>query len=296
MRRMTCLALLLTLGGSPSAGQASNPCEVTALTCGAGHVEATAAHFEGAIVVPGSEAANRVVAQSGGCDGCEWTLVRRCDLNTPEDPGQANCLGARCPGDGLAYRLYLKRPEDAAPVLLDTICIGESRRIVTAAELAIDVERHVTRLVPPPHAVRVERPGYAVVRMPAFLSAAGPRAETSTLDVDTPAGRARLRIEVGPRTYVWTFGDGGTCETESAGGPWDGDRSRAERCDTRVAHVYAEQGEAAVTLAVTWGGTYTFDVGYGPVGPLAVPGDGVRAAAVGAVVPVREARAVLVGS
>lgn len=295
MRRLVAVAAITLVAGAPVRAEGPRPCEIDAFTCGAGSVETTESHFEGAIVVPGSQAANREVARSGGCEGCEWTLVRRCDLNTPADPGQANCLGARCDDGGVAYRLYLRRPEDVAPVLLDTICVSESRRIVTAAELAVDVERHVTRLVPPRHTIRVERPGYAVVRVPVFLSAAGPATESTTLDVDTPAGRARLRIEVGARRYAWTFGDGGGCETGSAGGPWDGDRTGEERCDTRVAHGYAAPGDAAVTLAVTWAGMYTFDVGYGAVGPLAVPGEGVRAPEVRAVVPVREARAVLVG-
>lgn len=295
MKRLLAAIAALLIASPPPVHAQTQPCRRNIFGCGAGSVDTTETHFEGAIVVPGSEAANREVARSGGCDGCEWTLVRRCDLNTPADPGQANCLGARCADGGLAYRLYLRRPEDVAPVLLDTICVSETRRIVTAAELAVDVERHVTRLVPPRHEIRVERPGYAVVRMPAFLSAAGPAVEATTLDVGTPAGRVRLRIEVGPRRYAWTFGDGGGCETGSAGGPWDGDRTGEERCDTRVAHVYGTPGDAAVTLAVTWGGTYTFDVGYGPVGPLAVPGDGVVAPDVRTTVPVREARAVLVG-
>jgi hypothetical protein len=263
-------------------------------TCGVATVDYARSMFEGAIIVPGSEAANRAVAASGGCQGCEWTLVRRCDLNTPEDPNYVNCLGARCP-DGEAYRLYLKHPAEPAPVLLDTICIGEARRIVTAAELAVDVERHVKRLRPPAHEVVVEAPGYALTHVPAFLTASGPGADTATLDVTTAAGPARLRIDVGPREYAWAFGDGGTCTTTQPGGPWDGDRTGAERCDTRVAHVYAAPGTRATTLTVTWGGTYTFDVGYGPVGPLAIPGDGVAAATASRAVDVREGRAELVG-
>jgi len=286
-------AALLAMAPLPALAEGSSPCEIDAFRCGAGKVVATEAEFVGAIIVPGSAEANGAVARSGGCEGCEWTLVLRCDLNTPDDR-TLNCMGSRCP-DGTAYRLYLKRPEDPGPVLLDTICLGRTQRIVTAAELAIDVERHVKRLVPPAHAVRVEKPGYAVVRIPAFLTAAGPTGETSTLDVATAAGPARLTIDVWPREYAWTFGDGATCTTDSPGGPWDGDSSGAERCDTRVAHLYGASGDADVTLRVTWGGTYTFDVGYGPVGPLAVPGDGVTVPEVRRAVPVREGRAELVG-
>lgn len=244
-------------------------------------------------MVPGSEAANREVARSGGCDGCRWTLVRQCDLNTPLDPGYVNCLATRCP-DGTSYRIYLQRPEDAAPVFVDTICVTRQRRIVTAAELAVDVERHLTRLAPPIHAIQVQRPGYALVRMPTYVAAAGPAGDTETLDVVTAAGPARLRIDVGPRQYVWTFGDGATCTTTHPGGAWDGDRSGRERCDTRVAHVYVTRGVAQATLRVTWGGTYTFDVGYGPVGPLLIPGNGVVAPRAAQAIDVREARAELV--
>lgn len=294
--KVLALGFVVAALASPgSLAQAPNPCEVTALTCGAGTVAATEADFVGAIVVPGSAAANGEVARSGGCEGCEWTLVLRCDLNTPADPAAVNCLGAQCP-EGTAYRLYLRRPGDAMPVLLDTVCIGRSERIVTAAELAADVERHVKRLAPPAHAVLVEKPGYAVMRLPAFFSANGPGSETTTLDVATAAGPATLRIEVGPREYAWTFGDGATCVTTEPGGPWDGDRSGAERCDDRVAHVYDTPGDTEVTLRVTWGGTYTFDVGYGPVGPLAIPGDGVAGPDARLAVPVHEGRAELVGS
>lgn len=263
------------------------------LACGVG-VVASEADFRGAIVVPGSEAANRAVAASGGCEGCEWTLVRECDLNTPQDPGYVNCLAARCP-DGDVFRIYLKRPLDPAPVFLDTICLTDQRRVVTAAELGADVERHVTRLVPPAHAARVEAPGFAVVNVPAYLAADGPRQDETTLDVDTAAGPARLRIDVGPTRYEWAFGDGTTCATDSPGGPWDGDRTVAERCDTRVAHRYATPGTRSVTLVVRWAGTYSFDVGNGPVGPLPIPGGGVAAPPVTTTVGVAEARAELVG-
>jgi hypothetical protein len=173
--------------------------------------------------------------------------------------------------------------------------VSEARRIVTAAELALDVEKYLTRLAPPTHAIAVQKPGYALVRMPAYVAADGPPADTRTLDVNTPAGPARLRIEVGPTHYAWDFGDGTTCTTTHAGGPWDGDRSGRERCDTRVAHVYLTKGAPHATLRVRWGGTYTFDVGYGPVGPLPIPGDGVTAPPTGVAVRVAEARAELVG-
>lgn len=291
MRRLALLVASLTFA-SPALAEPS-PCKGVAITCGT-QVTQGERHFEGAIIVPGSDEANRAVAVSGGCEGCEWTLVRRCDLNTPGDPNLVNCMAARCV-DGDAYRLYLRRPTDAVPVLLDTICLGEARRIVTAADLAVDVERHLKRLVPPRHEVRVEAPGYVVTRMPAYVTAAGPGTETATLDVATAAGPARLTIEVGPREYAWTFGDGGACTTASPGGPWDGDRGGAERCDSRVAHVYTLDGPHTTTVTVTWGGTYTFDVGFGAVGPLAIPGDGVAAPVATRVVDVREGRAELIG-
>lgn len=294
MRRVATALLLLGVAAAPVAADPRHPCEGLAITCGGGTAVATESDFEGAVLVPGSEAANRAVAESGGCEGCEWTLVRECDLNTPQDPGSVNCLAARCP-DGDVYRLYLRRPGDPTPLFLDVLCLTESRRVVTAAELAVDVERYVTRLAPAPHAIEVQAPGFAVVNLPAYFAAAGPESDSRTLDVDTAAGPARLRIDVGPRAYAWTFGDGATCTTDERGGPWDGDRSGEYRCDTRVAHRFAAPGVATVELVVRWTGTYTFDVGYGPVGPLDIPGDGVAAPAVRSTVRVAEARAELVG-
>ena len=278
----------------PSAASAAECGPSNINECGVVVVDEGPADFRGAIVVPGSEAANRAVVASGGCEGCEWTLVRECDLNTPQDPGYVNCLAGRCP-DGDVFRIYLKRPSDPAPVYLDTICLTNERRVVTAAEIGADVERHVTRLAPAPHAIAVQAPGVAVVNLPAYFAASGPERDSRTLDVTTAAGPARLRIDVGPQEYAWTFGDGASCVTGERGGAWDGDRSGGDRCDTRVAHRFATPGTPTVSLTVRWSGTYTFDVGYGPVGPLPIPGNGVTARPVTAAVRVAEARAELVG-
>lgn len=253
----------------------------------------TATDFRGAIIVPGSDGANAAVARSHGCGGCVWTLVLNCDQNTVEDPSQVKCGAIRCP-DGKLFRLFLQRPGDSGPAYLDTICISPTRRIVTPAELAVDAARYLKALAPPPTRIGVQPEGRAVTRLATYFLANGPAADRTTLNVTTPAGPARLDVEIAPSRYAWTFGDGGTCETATPGGPYDGARP-TERCDSRVAHVYTATGPMAVRLTTTWAGTYTFDVGFGPVGPLDVPGNGVDAPDATRTVQVREARAELVG-
>lgn len=243
--------------------------------------------------MPGSEAANREVARTNGCPGCDWTLVVDCDRNVVDSPTYVNCIAARCP-DGTTYRIYLQRPTDDNPTYLDNVCLSATRRIVTAAELAVDMAQYLTRLRPPEPRITVEPKERAVTGLATYFVADGPATDQGTLNVTTAAGPATLGIDIEAARYAWTFGDGTECVTTTPGGPYDGGEP-TERCDTRVAHVYPAATDAGVTLKATWQGTWTFDVGYGPVGPLPIPGTGVVGPATTRTVHVREARAQLVG-
>lgn len=253
----------------------------------------SARSFRGVIIVPGSEAANRAVARSNGCEGCDWTLVVDCDHNDVDSRTYTHCAAEIC-DDGTTYRIYLQRPEDAQPVYLDSVCLSPTRRVVTAADLANDMDRYLKDLRPPRPKISVQPAGRAVTGLPTYFAAGGARTDQTELDVTTAAGPATLRIDIAAQRYLWAFGDGGRCETTAPGGPYDGGPA-TERCDDRVAHVYRTAGDTRVSLNATWGGTYAFDVGYGPVGPLPIPGDGVTGPSVRATVAVREARAQLVG-
>lgn len=263
------------------------------LECTSGTVAATESRFRGAIIVPGSEAANRAVARNGGCEGCDWTLVVDCDLNEHDSDSFVHCNPAECL-DGTTFRIYLQRPTDANPAYVDSICLSATRRIVTAADLADDMDRYLKDLRPPEATITVQPAERAVTGLPAYFTAGGPAADTATLDVTTAAGPARLRMDIAASRYVWTFGDGARCDTTSPGGTYDGG-DPVERCDHRVAHVYDAARTATVTLTARWSGTYTFDVGYGPVGPLDIPGDGVPGPAATRTLTVRDARAQLIG-
>ncbi len=276
--------------GPPPTARATE-CPPAAIITGCG--TQTAQDFRGTIIVPGSEAANRAVASSHGCDGCEWTLVLDCDRNAVDSPSYVNCNASRCP-DGTAYRLYLQRPTDANPVYLDTICLSPTRRVVTVADLAVDMARYLTDLAPPRTTITTQPEARAVIGLATYFIADGPVHDSTTLDVDTAAGPARLTLDIAPDRFVWTFGDGTTCTTTAPGERYGGG-TPVERCDTAVAHVYASQATVAVTLHAAWHGTYAFDVGYGPVGPLPIPGAGVAGPATTRTLPVREARAELIG-
>lgn len=285
-------AAIATVAAGVARADTAPPCKGNLKGCGATVVTETPGAFHGAILVPGSAAANEAVARAHGCDECEWTLVLNCDRNTTNDPEWVRCNAARCPRGSL-YRLYVQGPDDARPAYVDMICLTATRRIVTAADVALDAERYLTDLSPPPSAIVAQPDGPAVTRLPVFVYARGPASGSRTLDVDTAAGPARLTIDIVPREYRWSFGDGTTCTTASAGGPYDG--TATERCDDRVAHAYGAAGARVVRLAVVWGGTFSFDVGYGAVGPRPIAGPGVTAPATSRAVDVRDARAELVG-
>ena len=278
--------------GSPSA-RAADPCKGNLQGCGAATVGETADAFRGAIIVPGSDAANREVARGGGCDGCVWILVVDCDPNEVDGGSLVNCNAARCP-DGTTYRIYLQRPGDAHPTYVDSVCLTPDRRIVTAAELDADMERYLTALRPPEPRIGAQPRDRAVVGIPTYFVARGPRTDSTTLDVTTAAGPATLLIDVAADGYEWDFGDGTRCATTAPGAPYAGGEP-AERCDEQVAHAYRAARDVTVTLRATWRGTYSFDVGFGPVGPLAIPGDGVPSPPATATIGVRTARARLVG-
>jgi hypothetical protein len=86
--------------------------------------------------------------------------------------------------------------------------------------------------------------------------------------------------------YVWDFGDGSApFETTSVGGSYpDGD----------VTHLYRSDGRRTVTLTTRWSATFTVTTVLGTFGPWDVPGQPI-APSTSRTIPVREARAVLVG-
>jgi hypothetical protein len=289
-RLLAALAVLIGTLGVGAAAATPPGCGSATIITGCG--TRTTSDFRGAIIVPGSPAANGIVGRSHGCDGCVWTLVLHCDRNTIEDPAYTNCNAARCP-DGSWFRLYLQRPGDTHPVDVDIVCLSATRRIVTAEEVGVDARRYLTSLRPPPPGIEVQPEGRAVTGQATFFAAATPARDTATVTAVTAAGPATLTIEIVPARYAWTFGDGAGCETTEPGGPYDG--AAGERCDDRVAHVYRTAATHPVRLRATWTGTYTFDVGFGPVGPVPIPGDGVPAPEAARDLLVREGRAVLVG-
>jgi hypothetical protein len=156
------------------------------------------------------------------------------------------------------------------------------------------MERYLKDLRPPRPTIRVQPEGRAVTGLATYFAADGARTDTTDLDVTTAAGPATLHMDVAAARYLWEFGDGTRCETTEPGGPYDGGGA-TERCGDRVAHVYDKAGDTTVRLTATWTGTYTFDVGYGAIGPLPVPGDGVPGPTATRAITVREARAQLVG-
>lgn len=283
------LAAAVAIAGSVGSAAADAPCSAANLMTGC--ASASLQDFRGAIIVPGSDAANAAVARNGGCEGCDWTLVVDCDHR--DAPANVVCNAARCP-DGTVYRIYLQRPADPDPVYLDNVCLTATRRVVTAADLATDVERYLTNLTPPRTVIAVQPGGRSVTNLATYFRATGPTEDDTTLNVSTAAGPATLAIHITASRYVWRFGDGTTCGTTAPGAPYGGGEPH-EECGESVAHVYTSAVDATVLLRATWRGTYTFDVGHGPVGPLTIPGNGVTGPEATRTVRVRDATAQLIG-
>src|SRR5688500_9533788 len=106
--RKLALAVAMTSAAWGAPAMAA-PCDPTSIITGCGTQSGSG--FRGAIIVPGSEAANRAVARSGGCAGCDWTLVPDCDHNDVDSRTYAHCAAEIC-ADGTTYRVYLQRPQD----------------------------------------------------------------------------------------------------------------------------------------------------------------------------------------
>lgn len=82
-------------------------------------------------------------------------------------------------------------------------------------------------------------------------------AEGVDLQVAVPGGVGgyAVTLAVHPVAYYWTFGDGASAVSYTAGGP-------GSAADASTTHTYTEPGTYSVGLTVAWAGSYTF-TGYG---------------------------------
>ena len=251
-------------------------------------------HYEGVLHIPGAGEVNAEVARGGGCVGCEWTLVLGCPQNDLEDPDYANCMAARCPG-GTKFMVYLLRPPAANFRYVETVCLTPRTPVLTLEDLHREAQRHLGQLRPPVTSIKAQPSARSVVNLPTYFIAEGPQRAEQPITATTPGGvPLTLTLLVAPDHYTWEFGDGAVCQTTGRGASYPGG-TPSEECGERVAHAFRAAGQLTTTLTTTWAGSYTFDAGFGAVGPFAIPGTGVAGPPQSLAVLVREARAELVG-
>jgi hypothetical protein len=110
----------------------------------------------------------------------------------------------------------------------------------------------VARLVPEVGASGMEPRGWAVVGLPSnFYADSSPRTAGATL-LGRPA-----EVRFTPVSFSWSFGDGATLATSSAGAPWVS-LGVPEFSPTETSHVYVAPGSYTIDLTVSFAAEYRF--------------------------------------
>lgn len=207
---------------------------------------------------------------SADCPGCSWEVIPICDYEGPE----ACSILHDCP-PGRPFVLIVVRAPNAAPNFAGGQCLNSDP--VSAADLGRMVAQRVRQEAPSADPAFQPRTA-ALTALPTIFRSGQPseirRSETiAGIPVDF---RARAR-------WLWTWGDGTrSTSTSSPGGSWP---------TMAVTHTYRRPGSKVVTIKTTWEAEYSVN----GVGPFPVSGDPVEQIAT-LRVPVKEARAVLIGA
>jgi hypothetical protein len=227
--------------------------------------------------VDADSALGRATAEHANCDGCEWTISPACVANGPTDDAMCTEAVATCTPPDVRYRVFF-RPNAGAPwQLIETVCLGPTERPASVADIGELVRERVVNYLPDADPSFQPRQG-GIANLPTLFAAGEPKSiRTDPFDV--------LGFEVvveADARWEWTFEPGVTEEFTEPGGAYP---------DQSVAWTYETTGTRDVSLTTYWKATFTVDGD----GPYAVPGPEISKTAGPLVVPVREARAVLVG-
>jgi hypothetical protein len=184
---------------------------------------------------------------------------------------------ATCPPPDIRYRVFF-RPDPTAPwELVETVCLGPGEEPASVADVGTIVRERVVNYLPDAAPSFQPRQG-GIVNLPTLFAAGEPR-EIRTESFDVLG--FDVVVEATAR-WEWTFEPGVTVEFTDPGGPYP---------DESVAWTYETTGPRDVGVTTYWRATFTVNGD----GPYAVPGAEISKTAEPMLVPVREARAVLVG-
>jgi hypothetical protein len=233
--------------------------------------------YNGALLIPaGSNASPAgVSAVAAHCSGCEWLVQPDC--RDTSGTGDAICPGAigTCPPGEIRILLRLRRPGEPIYQPVGTFCRGPGQALTPEA-LVPGVRDQFLKYLPTMHP-SFQPAGRGIVNIPVLFATGQPAT------IGRPAfalGGFRVELEA-HASWRWDFGDGTSGVFTVPGGGWP---------DTSVAHTYLAQADCQVRVTATWVGQFWVD----GAGPFEVTGPDITQAAP-LLVPVKEARAVLVG-
>jgi hypothetical protein len=204
-----------------------------------------------------------------------WQVQPKC--RDSGGTGDTNCIGAAnlCAPGAIRMELFLQRPAWPAYRLVGEFCMGPTD-VLTPDALVPGVRDQFVQLLPR-LAASFEPPGQAIVNLPVLFASGQPR---SIGRKAFSLGAYAIDLEA-TTTWHWDFGDGVTGDFVVPGGGYP---------DVSVSHRYTRQQTCRVSVTAVWSGRFWVD----GAGPFDVTGPPITQTQV-LVVPVKEARAVLVG-
>lgn len=223
----------------------------------------------------------------------EQSVVPACTGNTATT-GEALCGGATwtCPSGQMRFWVWQREVQvsrsatgaTTTTAVSDwrqrpgTLCLGpDAPGVPATAGIAALVEREFARLPLPVARVRADPAPQTLVAFPTAFSAGSPAPVTFSLVLlGLP-----VAVTAQPVSWTWSWGDGTTATTTGPGVPHE----------PVVSHTYARPGDVAVSVSVSWRGT--FRIG-SQATTYPVQGSALTTSPA-TVVAVREARAELIG-
>lgn len=233
--------------------------------------------YRGALLIPADSKADppELTQQAAHCPGCAWKLEPDC--RDTAGTGDVMCPGAigTCPPGKIRLVLLLQRDGTVGFVPVGTFCRGPGEPL-TPVELIPGVRDHFLQYLP---ALRpsFQPSGRGIVNLPVLFATGQPRRLGRH---DFALGPFGIVLDA-TTTWHWDFGDGTAADFTTPGGSYP---------DTSVAHTYAQAGAYRAAVTATWAGEFWVD----GAGPFEVTGPAITQE-VTLTVPVKEARAILVG-
>jgi hypothetical protein len=233
--------------------------------------------YRGALLIPaGAQASPPTLrSEAANCPGCTWQVEPQC--RDSAGTGDAVCPGAfgTCPPGKIRMTLLLKRDGWPRFVPVGSFCRGPGEPL-TPDELIPGVRDQFLSFLPKLRP-SFQPAGRGIVNLPVVFATGQPQ---TIGDRPFMLGAFPIVLDA-TTTWHWDFGDGVAGDFTSPGGPYP---------DTSVSHAYGRQEVCTARVTATWAGEFWVD----GTGPFEVTGAPITQTAA-VTVPVKEARAVLVG-